>query len=174
MTPNTPEHEAAYNILMKQQQAVVVHYLKAVGVTDEAIQLGLNVPMTGFADYAARVCALLPVGFDVKPLDVFLEYQWNFGKKADGELNDKTFPTLPKNMKGGYFVVPAQPGVWVESVQEDGSLCYKNSNGAKHPFDKDANFMKGNKGTQQVSGAAAQTASPMAAQAPVGAATGKW
>jgi hypothetical protein len=37
--------------------------------------------------------------FETRALDVFLEYQWDFGKKADGTLNDKTYAQLPKNMK---------------------------------------------------------------------------
>ena len=106
---------------------------------------------------------------------MFLEFQWNFGKKQDGGLNDKTYPTLPKNMKGGYFITPAHPGVWVEERGEDKSLCYKNSNGQKHPFERDANFMTGNKGTQQVLGQTAGAAGAMgAAPAVAGNPGGNW
>lgn len=143
------EYIAGFNTLVVQQNATVTHYLKAVGVTEEAMKAAFATPPVSFADYATRICALLPIGYNNKPLDLFLEYQWNFGKKADGSSNDKTYPTLPKNMKGGYFIVPAQPGVWVEKRNEDNSLCYENSNGQKHPFERDANFMTGNKGTQQ-------------------------
>lgn len=153
-----------FNALIVQQNATVTHYLKAVGVTEEAMKAAFANPVTSFADYATRICGLLPIGYDKKPLDLFLEYQWNFGKKADGSLNDKTYPTLPKNMKGGYFLVPAQPGVWVEKREEDGRLTYVNSNGQKHPFERDANFMSSNKGTQQVMGGSAVT-SPMGAMA---------
>jgi hypothetical protein len=73
-------------------------------------------------------------------------------------------------MKGGYFIVPAQPGVWVEERAEDNSLCYKNSNGQKHPFERDANFMTGNKGTQQTLGGAPSTGAMAAA--PAGAIAG--
>lgn len=159
-----------YNLLITQQNAVVVHYLKSVGVTEETIAQVLSTPVASFADYATRICSLLPIGFDKKPLDLFLEYQWNFGKKADNSPQDKTYPTLPKNMKGGYFIIGALPGVWAESREEDGKLCYVNSNGQKHPFQRSADFMKSNKGTQQVFGQAAQPqANPMAAG--IGAAT---
>jgi len=160
-----------YNLLITQQNAVVVHYLKSVGVTEATIAQALSTPIASFADYGSRVSALLPIGFDKKPLDLFLEYQWNFGKKADGSPQDKTYPTLPRNMKGGYFIVGALPGVWAETREEDGKLCYKNSNGQKHPFERSADFMKSNKGTQQVFGQAAQpqAANPMAAG--IGAAT---
>lgn len=154
------EYIAGFNALIVQQNATVTHYLKAVGVTEEAIKAAFVAPVATFAEYAIRICTLLPMGFEKKPLDLFLEYQWNFGKKQDGTLNDKTYPTLPKNMKGGYFILPAQPGVWVEKREEDGKLTYVNSNGQKHPFERDANFMSSNKGTQQVLGQAATT-SPM-------------
>jgi hypothetical protein len=79
-------------------------------------------------------------------------------------------------MKGGYFIVAAQPGVWVEKKDEngnleDGKLVYVNSNGQKHPFERDANFMSSNKGTQQVMGGA-PAASPMGATA--GVPSGTW
>jgi hypothetical protein len=164
------EYIAGFNALIVQQNATVTHYLKAVGVTEEALRAAFATAPVSFADYAQRICSLLPIGYDKKPLDLFLEYQWNFGKKQDGTLQDKTYPTLPKNMKGGYFIVGAQPGVWVEKREEDGKLTYVNSNGQKHPFERDANFMSSNKGTQQVLGGA-PAASPMGAMgaAPAGA-----
>ena len=168
------EYINGFNALMNQQNATVTHYLKSAGVTEDSLRAAFATPVTSFIDYATRVCALLPIGYNNKPLDVFLEYQWNIGKKQDGTLNDKTYPTLPKNMKGGYFIVPAQPGVWVEERGEDGSLCYKNSNGQKHPFERDANFMTGNKGTQQVLGQAAGASAMSAPGAIAGNADGSW
>lgn len=168
------EYIAGFNALMVQQNATVTHYLKSVGVTEESLRAAFATPVLSFADYAARVCSLLPIGYNNKPLDLFLEFQWNFGKKQDGGLNDKTYPTLPKNMKGGYFITPAHPGVWVEEIGEDKSLCYKNSNGQKHPFERDANFMTGNKGTQQVLGQTAGAAGAMGAPAVAGTPGGNW
>lgn len=163
-----------FNALMSQQNATVTHYLKAVGVTEESLKAAFVNPVVSFADYATRVCSLLPIGYDKRPLDLFLEYQWNIGKKADGSLNDKTYPTLPKNMKGGYFIVPAHPGVWTEKREEDGKLTYVNSNGQKHPFERDANFMSGNKGIQQVLGQAATAPGAMGAPAVAGTPNGNW
>lgn len=169
------EYIAGFNALMVQQNATVTHYLKSVGVTEESLRAAFATPVLSFADYAARVCSLLPIGYNSKPLDLFLEFQWNFGKKQDGGLNDKTYPTLPKNMKGGYFITPAHPGVWVEERGEDKSLCYKNSNGQKHPFERDANFMTGNKGTQQVLGQTANAGGgAMGAPAVAGTPGGSW
>ena len=164
---STPEAVAAVNAEMTQQQAVITHIVKSVGVTDAQLQAALSAsPVTSFADYATRLVSLLPAGFETRALDVFLEYQWDFGKKADGTLNDKTYATLPKNMKGGYFIVPAQNGVWVEEKAPDGALSYKNANGAVHPIEKDASFMEGNKGTQQVAGQATKV-TPNAGMAPI-------
>jgi hypothetical protein len=165
----TDKTSAAYingfNALMMQQNALVTHYLKSVGVTEEAIKASFSAsPITSFADYGQRATALLPANYGVKQLDVFLEYQWNFGTNKEGQPNTRTFPTLPRNMKGGYFLAPAQPGTWTQEVNPDGSILYKNAAGQVHPFQRDANFMKSNKGTQQVFGQA-----PGAAAGPMGA-----
>jgi hypothetical protein len=172
------EYITKFNDAIRQQKAVFLHYLKAVGVSEDAVKAATATPPTSFADYAQRLCSLLPIGFDKKPLDIFLEYQWNYGKKQDGSFQDKTYPTLPRNMKGGYFIVPAQPGVWVES-REGGSLCYTNSNGAKHPFERSKDFMESNKGKQQTLATATTSGpgSPMSSSstpAPTGNAGGGW
>jgi hypothetical protein len=173
----TPETIAAVNAEMKQQQAVITHIVKSQGVTDAQLQAALSSsPITSFADYANRLCSVLPAAFETRALDVFLEYQWDFGKKADGTLNDKTYAQLPKNMKGGYFIVPAQPGVWVEFLAPDGALSYKNANGVTHPIEKDAAFMEGKKGTQQVVGQAVKPVGTAAITpiAPGAAASSTW
>lgn len=139
-----------YNALVTQQGAVVSHYIKSVGVSEDALKnLLTQYPATSFADYAAKVCSLLPADYANKPLDYFLEYQWSFGKKKDGSPQDVTFLTLPTNMKGGYFVVPAQQGPWTEEIASDKSLTYVNPQGLKHPFDRNANYMSSHKAIQQ-------------------------
>lgn len=148
----TPEHEdyaANFNAAMIQQNAVVTHYLKGLGVSDDAIKNALSQGFSSFKDYATKIMSLIPAGFEKRPVDVFMEYQWKIGKKADGSPNDKTYPQIPRNMKGGYFIVPAQPGTWKEVRGEDGSLSYVNAEGASHPFSRDAAFMESPKGTQQ-------------------------
>ena len=135
--------------LATQQNATIVHILKSVGVTEDALEQALGEGFDDFKSYAKKVTSLLPTGFENKPLDVFFEYQYSFKTNKDGELNDKTYPTLPKNMKGGYFIVPAQPGKWKEVTDGDG-LHYENDNGVVHPFKRSQRFMEGPKGTQQV------------------------
>lgn len=164
-----------YNEELKQQGALVTHYLKAVGGSEEALRASLSAsPINSFAEYAARVCALFPTGFNTKPVDVFLEYQWNFGKKEDGSLNDKTYPTLPGNMKGGYFIVSAQPGVWSED-RTDGGLRYRNQNNVEHPIHKTKDFMESRKGYQQIEGQEAGSSAPSSFTPQSGAAqTSTW
>jgi hypothetical protein len=165
--PNAPEYITNWNAAITQQNAVVTHYLKAVGVPEESIKnLFVHAPATSFADYANRLCALLPPGYNTRPLDYFLEYQFNFGKKADGSFNDRTFLTIPRNMKGGYFVVPAQVGTWKEERASDGSLKYLNQNGQEHPFTRGANFMSSKKAYEQGGTATAPGANPAASAAP--------
>ena len=161
---NSAEYIKNWNDSIKQQNAVVTHYLKAVGVQEEQIKnLFVNVPATSFADYCQRLCALLSQGYENKPLDFFLEYQWGFGKKTDGSFNTKTFLTLPRNMKGGYFIVGAQQGPWTEEIANDKSLRYVNPSGAEHPFKRDANFMTGHKANEQDSTKTAVANNPSAA-----------
>ena len=149
LKPGDEGYAEGFNAQMVQQNATVIHYLKALGVSEDSIKNALSGNITSFKEYAQKIISLLPTGFDKRPLDLFMEFQWAFGKKADGTLNDKTYPQVPKNMKGGYFIVPAQPGNWEEKRGEDGSLFYVNAEGTEHPFKRDESFMSGNKGTQQ-------------------------
>lgn len=147
--PGQEGYAENYNANMIQQNATVTHYLKALGVSEDAIKNTLSTGVASFKDYAQKITSLLPTGFDKRPLDLFMEFQWNFGKKADGTMNDKTYPQVPKNMKGGYFIVAAQAGKWEEKRGDDGSLFYVNGQGIEHPFKRDEPFMSGNKGKQQ-------------------------
>jgi hypothetical protein len=143
---NSKEYIDAYNADWTQKNAVIVHILKAFR-TDAEVKQAFSAPIADFASFANIAQSLLPDGFNTKPLDVFLEYQWSI---SDGQ--DRTYLQLPRNMKGGYFVVPAQPGTWKEEIAEDGSLSYKNESGAEHPFKRDKNFMEGPKANQQKEG----------------------
>jgi len=149
ITEDHPDYESNFNAQMVQQNAVTTHILKALGVSEDTLKNTLSQGFANFKAYAQAIIGILPTGFEKKPLDVFQEYQWKIGKKADGSLNDKTYPQIPKNMKGGYFIVPAQKGQWKEVRGDDGSLTYVNAEGQTHPFVKDASFMESNKGTQQ-------------------------
>ena len=167
---NSKEYIDAYNDDWKQKNAVIVHVLKAFR-TEQEIKQALSVPMNTFADFGNIVQSLVPDGFNTRPLDIFLEFQWNIN---DGQ--DRTFLQLPRNMKGGYFIVPAQQGTWKEVRLEDGSLVYKNEAGVEHPFKRDKNYMESNKANQQIEGELPASGTSAPAGAPTGgnAQAGTW
>jgi len=149
VAPGEEGYDALYKEDMTQKMAVINHALKAVGVTNEQIAKVLSVPATDFSDWCTKILSLVPAEFQKKSVDAFLEYQWEIG-----EDQDRTYPELPKNMKGGAFLKPhvAPVGKWVE-VRDDKGLHYVDDAGNRHPFDRDVSFMEGNKGTPQSVGA---------------------
>lgn len=144
---NSADYIKGFNEEIKQKNAVILHFLKALGVTEDRIRQAFATPVDSFAAFINGLVALLPPNFQTIPVDVFLEYQWQIS-----EGQDRTYLQLPKNMKGGYFACPAQIGVWVEEKTAEGKLIYRNQNGAIHPFERDKNFMEGNKANQQIEG----------------------
>lgn len=156
---NSQAYIKGYNDTMRQNMAVVIHALKALGITQEKIQQALATPPEDFVGWAQVVTSLAPANYQTLPVDVFLEYQWNL---RDGQ--DRTFLQLPRNMKGGYFLIAhiAPNGSWTEqtewveninnsSVAKKG-LRYVDNNGMVHPFVRSENFMESPKAVQQVSG----------------------
>lgn len=149
----------AFNEEMIQLNATITHIVKATGVTQDQINKALAKEV-GFVDYAKIMASLANV--NAGDLDVCLQYQWNIptGK-------DRTYLELPKNMKGGYFLVPHQEpkGEWVEQTEWDETvnvegtetnitkkgLRYVDSEDDKniHPFIRNENFMDSNKAVQQ-------------------------
>lgn len=144
---NSTEYIKKYNEEWSQKTAVMIHILKSVGIAEDQIRATLATPANTFAEFIGKLVSLLPADFKTRPVDIFLEYQWNI---ADDQ--DRTFLQLPRNMKGGGFACPARPGVW-EEQRIEGKLSYINQNGEKHPFEKDKSFMESNKANQQIKGA---------------------
>jgi len=143
--PDHPDYKATFEAQTKQILAVIVHAIKATGVTQEAINNAFKVPAGSFAEWCKVATSLVPADFASKPIDVFLQYQH---KISDGQK--MTYPEVPKNMKGGYFLVPhvAPQGTWT-ATPDNGGLKYVDDQGAEHPFTRNENFMKSTKGTQQ-------------------------
>ena len=143
--PGQEGYAELYNDDMTQKMAVIAHAVKAVGVTQAQIDSAFAKPETSFAGWARRITALVPAEFHKKPVDFFLEFQWEI---ADGQ--DKTYPELPKNMKGGRFLnASVNPvGKWNE-VRDEKGLHYKDDAGNIHPFDRNTSFMESNKAIQQ-------------------------
>ncbi len=170
VSPGEPGYAEAFAAEQKQKTAVVVHGLKALGVTDAQIMERLKAAQpTDFATWAQAVCSTLPANFATLPVDVFLEYQWNIG-----EGNDRTYLQLPKNMKGGRFLSPAVAcvGEWTETVDSKG-LRYIDKANTEHPFTRGKNYMESNKAIQQIEGEEAVPA--VSAGGDTGTATaGKW
>ena len=150
-----PEFIKIYNRNIKQNMGVIIHAVKAVGVTQHNIDNALKIPTDNFVDWAKIVTSLVPDNFEKLPVDVFLEYQWNIP-----EGFEMTLLTLPKNMKGGKFLCPSvEPvGSWKEERKwkdENGNvvkgLRYIDNNGNIHPFMRNSDYMNSNKAIQQSS-----------------------
>ena len=175
---NDVEFIKGYNALVTQNMAVVLHALKAVGVTQEMYEAAVKTPPTTFADWARIVTGLAPANFDKKPVDGFLEYQWSI--KGD---NDRTYLQLPKNMKGGRFLCASIPGTWKEENSwvetKDGvespyeGLRYVNESGEVHLFERNSSYMESPKANQQIEGQAA-AATAVVGTNPQNAAKSTW
>lgn len=150
--PGEEGYDALYKAEGSQRVAVIKHALKSVGVTDAQID---GMQPTSFVDFFQKASALVPQGYQTKKVDVFLEFQYTANDEG------KTFLQLPRNMKGGAFLIPAvQPnGAWKEIRTEEEPLVYVDDSGVKHPFTRNENFMNSEKAIQQgVEGQAANTA----------------
>lgn len=160
VAPGEDGYAELYNADMTQKMAVINHAVKAVGVTGEQIAKVLATPATNFTEWCQKVLSLVPADFATKPVDGFLEYQWEIA-----EDQDRTYPELPKNMKGGAFLKPhVKPvGEWKEEltwttgtgddVENHEGLRYVDNGGNVHPFDRSKDFMESAKGTPQGVGA---------------------
>lgn len=146
--PGEDGYTELYNARLKQNMAVITHVVKATGVTDDQIKAALATPPADFASWAKIMCSLPSDDAKTKPVDVFLEWEWQIG-----EGNTQTFLQLPKNMKGGRFICPsvANQGGWKE-VRDEKGLRYVDAANAEHPFTRSADFINGPKGNQQKEG----------------------
>lgn len=136
-------YDDLYLKAVQEVLVVIQQYAKAVGVTDKKLEKLDNAD--DFESWMKILVNLLPKNYDEVLIDFFLEYQWSIP-----EGKDKTFLTLPKNMKGGKFVVPHMEGVFKKVIKDD-KLIYINDDGEIHPFERNSNFMTSNKAIQQTS-----------------------
>ncbi len=159
VNPGEEGYEELYFEDMGQKIAVIKHALKAVGVTQQAIDAVVaTIDPSNIIAGIKSLLTLVPAGYQKKPVDAFLEYQWEIS-----EGQDRTFPELPKNMKGGAFLVAeVKPvGKWSEVRTEDG-LEYLDDSKNKHPFNRNKSFMESNKAIQQSIGAVSNPSTPTA------------
>jgi len=130
----------------RQNIAVIKHALKAVGVTKEQIDnVSSTLSSNSISEGMKKLADLAAGKIDDKPVDIFLEYQWEI---KSGQ--DKTYIELPKNLKGGDFLVLSKIplGSWKE-VRDENGLRYVDDANNVHPFDRDSIFMESNKAIQQ-------------------------
>jgi len=143
-----PEYEDAYVSDLSHKIAVIKHTLKALGVSDEVIKNTSNtLGNVSIVEGLQKLVALAPANYKEKQVDIFLEYQWNIV----GD-NQKTYLEIPKNLKGGAFLVShnaPSKGEWKQVSAEDGGIKYVDANGLLHPFERSANYMSSNKAKEQ-------------------------
>lgn len=156
MDTESDEYIKGYNEATLQAMAVIVHTVKAVGVTQAQLDTALAQPKASFTDWAQTVLSLLPPNYANTPVDIFLEYQWNISPNQN-----RTFLQLPRNMKGGRFLCTAVPAVgaweeqreWEEEVdggkETKEGLRYVDKGGNVHPFTRNQNFMESPKAIMQ-------------------------
>jgi len=145
INPGEEGYENIAKIERAQRSAVITHFVKALGVTEETIIKALTPAPKNFAEYVQIMTSLVAKNYATIPVDFFVQYQWTL--KADAKM---TYLELPKNMKDGYFVVPAvKPvGEWKEVRNENG-LSYVDNNGNIHPITKSKSFLESKKAIQQ-------------------------
>ena len=142
--------------------ARMVHILHCYYEDRNIVKQALSRGFKDFKEYCKVAAALLPKNFNKIPLDIFLQYQW----QIDDE-QDKTYLDIPKKMKYGRWLCPAQEGTWKEQrvasptedmqkalwyikIGENGEpLLDKEGHQIEHPFTKNGWFMSSNFAKQQ-------------------------
>lgn len=153
--PNDPDYQTIFNKNMTQNQAVLIHFAHALGVTKEQLVTKFNaLKPNNFVSWSQCVISCLPPNFSQIPVDIFLEYQWNISAGQS-----QTYLEIPKNMKGGNFVCPYVKPVgswneqksWIDSNtgKQQSGLSYIDDSGNRHPFTRNDNYMNSNKAIQQ-------------------------
>lgn len=115
----------------------------------------------GFYDFAKTIEQALPMNYQEKGVEVFLQWQWKCRKGYD-----RTFLELPSSVKHGPFMVSYQGKGYKWNLKNLDGLDYKeinkikialswvNEQGEVHPFSRSGWFMKSNyaqkQGTQTV------------------------
>lgn len=163
--PNSTEFKNA----LKDFNAIMTHIAHAF-ISDEAYKAGMSRPIGSFKEFCQVFKSLLPHDTPKRPLDIFLQYQW---QPSQGQ--NRTYLEIPNKMRNGAWLKPAQPGTWTEKVFEgvpkdnDKALWYINEKGEEHPIWKSGWFMKNNNAKQIILNS--PTSSESASNAVAGATT---
>ena len=157
--PTAPEMQDA----MIDFNARITHILHAF-LDADTIKAGFARPIANFKEFCQIAMSLLPKNFNEKPLDIFMQYQWNLK-----EGQERTYLDIPNKMKQGKWLCAAVPGKWTKNIVENPSddvkkaLWYTNEEGAEHPFFKNGWFMNSNYAKQQTTQGAGTSESNTAA-----------
>lgn len=145
LAPDAPNYKEGFEKAAKDVTAAITHCVKAVGVTQEALDAAFTTPVASFVEWCQKVNSLIPANAVGTKVDVMLHYQSNI--KGDNKM---TFLEIPEKMVDGRFICAsiAPVGKWVEVRNEDG-LHYVDNAGNKHLFVRNANFLESNKANQQ-------------------------
>lgn len=162
--PNAQEFKDA----ITDFNARITHILHAF-MDSDTVRAGLSRPITSFKEFCTVAMSLLPKDYAEKPLDIFMQFQWQ-----PDEGQNKTYLEIPKKMKYGAWLKPAQPGKWKEvrkanpSDNDRDALYYVNEEvpagqpEQRHPFVKNGWFMQSNFAHQQKEGGSAADSSSAA------------
>lgn len=142
----------------KDWNAIITHIAHSF-IDNDTYKAATSRPFSSFKEFCEVVTALLPKDFATKPLDIFMQYQWQ--PSSD---QTRTFLEVPTKMKSGAWLKPAQPGEWKEHILDsprdnDTALWYTNEKGEQHPITKNGWFMKSNYARKQGDDSAASTTS---------------
>lgn len=108
--PKSPEFRDAM-MEMNQRAIHVVHAFQESDVIKQA----LSRPFPGgFKEWCKALEALLPPNFKDKPLDIFLNFQWQIGANAN-----KTYLDLPKKTAYGKYIVASDGKDYEEQRKEN-------------------------------------------------------
>lgn len=127
---------------IKQTNGMVIHITKALGVTDSKLREAFSVAPKSFSDFV-KIATALPSKIEDSKVIVFLEYEYNIK-----EGQDRTWLILPKNMKGGKWIIPDN-GNTFEKISTDGALSVVDTLTGDILFARDKNYMESNKAKLQ-------------------------
>lgn len=109
---------------------------------------------TTWEEKLSTLLEAVPDDVDKIPMDIFLQWQWNFPKRKDGTVYDKTYLQLPSTVKAGPFICKRTKGYKfkkLDSYDEKTKdvLTYVNADGEVHPFSRNGWFMQSNWANRQ-------------------------
>lgn len=149
----TDQNHPDFKKAVKDFNQSITHIMHCF-VTTDVLSVALGRPISNFKEFCKILESLLPKDFNKKPLDVFLQYDWQF-KKEDQKM---TYLGLPKKMAYGKWICPAvvpASGSWKAVKVENPdtatpvALKYVDGENNVHPFTRNGWFMLSNFANQQ-------------------------